>query len=65
MSGLSGQQTLHQQVKAGQIEVRRGIDRFTDDGVVFAGEAEATKVDVVVFATGFRQAVDFIDPAVV
>ena len=39
-----------------------------DSGVhvlVFAGEAEATKVDVVVFATGFRQAVDFIDPAVV
>ena len=65
VSGLSGQQTLHQQVKAGQIEVRRGIDRFTDDGVVFAGESEATEVDVVVFATGFRQAVDFIDPAVV
>ena len=53
------------EVKDGRIEVRRGIERFTEDGVVFAGETASTPVDVVIFATGFRQAVDFIDPEVV
>jgi thioredoxin reductase len=40
-------------IRDGSIAIRRGIARFTTDGVVFAG-ASAEKFDAVVLATGFR-----------
>jgi cation diffusion facilitator CzcD-associated flavoprotein CzcO len=40
-------------IRDGSIKVRGGIDRFTSDGVVFAGEREE-KFDAVILATGFR-----------
>jgi cation diffusion facilitator CzcD-associated flavoprotein CzcO len=40
-------------IRDGSIKVRGGIDRFTPDGVVFAGGREE-KFDAVVLATGFR-----------
>src|SRR6185437_1652763 len=40
-------------IRDGSIKVRGGIDRFTPDGVVFAGGREE-RFDAVVLATGFR-----------
>jgi cation diffusion facilitator CzcD-associated flavoprotein CzcO len=40
-------------IRAGSIKVRGGIDRFTSDGVVFAGAREE-QFDAVILATGFR-----------
>ncbi len=40
-------------IRDGSIKVRGGIDRFTPDGVVFAGGREES-FDAVVLATGFR-----------
>jgi cation diffusion facilitator CzcD-associated flavoprotein CzcO len=40
-------------IKDGSIKVRGGIDRFTADGVVFAGNG-AEPFDAVILATGFR-----------
>jgi cation diffusion facilitator CzcD-associated flavoprotein CzcO len=40
-------------IRDGSIRILGGIDRFTPDGVVFAGPA-AEKFDAVVLATGFR-----------
>jgi hypothetical protein len=57
--------TLHDELEAGRITVRKGIQRFTSDGIVFDSEESPTPVDVVVFATGYRQGVSFIDPEIV
>jgi hypothetical protein len=70
VSGLAGQKTLHEQLEDGQVTVKRGINRFTADGVYFKDkdgndEATSTKVDAVIFATGYRQQAGFIDPQVV
>jgi len=40
-------------IREGSIKIRRGIDCFTSDGVVFADGA-AEPFDVVILATGFR-----------
>jgi cation diffusion facilitator CzcD-associated flavoprotein CzcO len=40
-------------IRDGSIKVRRGIDHFTPDGVVFSNQA-AQPFDAVVLATGFR-----------
>lgn len=40
-------------IRDGSIKVRGGIDRFTADGVVFAGNG-AEPFDAVILATGFR-----------
>jgi cation diffusion facilitator CzcD-associated flavoprotein CzcO len=40
-------------IRDGSIKVRGGIDRFTSDGVVFAGGREE-KFDAIILATGFR-----------
>jgi cation diffusion facilitator CzcD-associated flavoprotein CzcO len=40
-------------IRDGSIKIRGGIDRFTPDGVVFAGAAE-DNFDAVILATGFR-----------
>jgi cation diffusion facilitator CzcD-associated flavoprotein CzcO len=40
-------------IRDGSIEVRGGIDRFTPEGVIFAGEGER-KFDAIILATGFR-----------
>jgi cation diffusion facilitator CzcD-associated flavoprotein CzcO len=40
-------------IRDGSIKIRGGIERFTPDGVVFAGAAEE-KFDAVILATGFR-----------
>ena len=44
-------------VEAGQIAVRPGIERFSAEGVVFAGGASA-RFDAVVLATGYRHALE-------
>ncbi|HYS81968.1 MAG TPA: NAD(P)/FAD-dependent oxidoreductase [Anaeromyxobacteraceae bacterium] len=44
-------------VEAGRIAVRPGIDRFSAEGVVFAGGARA-RFDAVVLATGYRHALE-------
>ena len=69
VSGLAGQKTLHDQLEDGQIVVKRGINSFTSDGVFFKDkdgndELIPTKVDAVIFATGYRQQAGFIDPQV-
>jgi cation diffusion facilitator CzcD-associated flavoprotein CzcO len=40
-------------IRDGSIKIRGGIDRFTPDGIVFAGATEE-KFDAVILATGFR-----------
>jgi indole-3-pyruvate monooxygenase len=49
-------------IRAGRIAVHAGIDRFTEDGVVFT-DGETLAVDAVVLATGYRPALeDFLVP---
>src|SRR6202021_190121 len=40
-------------IRDGSIKVRRGIERLTDDGVVFS-DGKSESFDAVVLATGFR-----------
>ena len=44
-------------IRAGRIGVHGGIERFTEDGVVFA-DGETLAVDAVVLATGYRPGLD-------
>jgi cation diffusion facilitator CzcD-associated flavoprotein CzcO len=49
-------------IRDGTIKVRLGIDRFTNDGVVFT-DARAEPFDAVVLATGFRPDLRALLPA--
>ena len=65
VSGLAGQIPLHSQLTRGWVHVKRsGIERFTKDSIIFQDGTEH-KCDAVVFATGYRQQVPFVDPKVV
>ena len=65
VTGLVGSTTLHDEVARGQIVVRRSIDSFTEDGICFDGSEAAERIDVVIYATGFKQAADFVPPDIV
>lgn len=66
MSGLNGRATLHDELEAGRVVVRRGIARFTRRGVVFSDDPDReVPVDVVVLATGYKQTANFVDPRIV
>ncbi len=49
-------------IRKGHVQVRPEIERFTRDGVVFAGGEEA-RFDAVILATGYRPAMAFLDEA--
>ena len=58
--------TVHSEIANEHIACRRGIERFTPDGVVFAGDGgKETPLDCVIMATGFKQHCQFVDPQVV
>lgn len=47
-------------IKAGRIVVHRGVERFTDDGVLFV-DGQKAPFDAVILATGYRPALaDFL-----
>jgi hypothetical protein len=69
VSGLAGQETLQKQLERGSVRFKRGIVRFTEEGVVLRDkdgneESEVTPIDAVIFATGYRQQAGFVDPKV-
>lgn len=41
--------------------MRRGIERFTRAGVVFADDTQEKRFDAVILATGYRPAVSFLE----
>lgn len=50
-------------IRAGQVKLRGGITRFTPGGVQFA-DGEEQPFDEVILATGFRAALQFLEPLV-
>jgi len=64
MTGLNGRATLHDELEAGRVEVKKGIKRFTTTAVVFTDDS-TVEADLVVLATGFKQQASFVDPQVV
>lgn len=56
--------TIHDLCQAGLITGKRGISKITKNSVVFA-DGEEVECDAIIYATGFKQAVDFIDPKIV
>jgi cation diffusion facilitator CzcD-associated flavoprotein CzcO len=54
---------LVEAIRAGQVKLRRGISHFTRDGCHFEDGAEE-RFDEVIFATGFRAALQFASPLV-
>ncbi|GIY00782.1 flavin-containing monooxygenase 5 [Caerostris darwini] len=52
-------------ILSGRVIVKGDIDRFEENGVVFAGENTVTKVDAVVLATGYKIQFPFLDSSVV
>lgn len=56
--------TIHDLCEQGLISGKRGIKRLTENGLVFA-DGEEIECDAIIWATGFKQAVDFIDPKLV
>lgn len=56
--------TIHDYIRQGKITGKRGIKRITPDSIIFS-DGEEVKVDAIVYATGFKQAIEFLDPAIV
>jgi len=56
--------TIHDSIRAGKITGKRGLARLTEDSVIFT-DGEEVKVDVIIYATGFKQAIEFLDPEIV
>lgn len=44
---------LTEKIRKGVVVLKKKIDHFTSDGVVFEGEEDVTKIDLVVLATGY------------
>jgi dimethylaniline monooxygenase (N-oxide forming) len=55
---------IRARIAAGRVLVRPGIERFDGDGVVFLDGTRA-KVDLIVWATGYKVTFPFLDPALV
>lgn len=51
---------LPNRILSGRVEIKPDIDHFTEDGVVFKGEKDETKCDVVILATGYNIKYPFI-----
>ena len=67
MSGLHHPdgRTVHDDLEDGNIIVKHGIERFTENGMIFTDNPGVeVQVDCVIMATGFKQHCDFIDPNV-
>lgn len=54
---------LYDRVGHGDIVIKPGIERFAGDSVVFA-DGTRSQPDIVVFATGYRVTLPFLDPDV-
>lgn len=50
---------------AGRIAVRPNIKEFTPEGVIFEGSTEVTPVDTVIFATGYKLELPFVDKSII
>jgi len=57
--------TLHDELEKGTISVKKHIREFSETGVFFEDDSEPTEVDFVIFATGYKQGVSFVDPEIV
>ncbi|KAF8778564.1 Dimethylaniline monooxygenase like protein [Argiope bruennichi] len=57
--------TLPNCVLSGKVIVKGDIEKFEENGVVFAGEEQVTKVDSVVLATGYDIKFPFLDSSVI
>jgi dimethylaniline monooxygenase (N-oxide forming) len=55
---------IHDLCGSGLITGKRGIERITESTVVFT-DGEEVECDAIIWATGFKQAVEFLDPAIV
>lgn len=66
VTGLSDpEHTLHDELEKGKIIVKNQIQKFTSQGVLFDNDTEETSIDFVIFATGYKQCISFIDPEIV
>ncbi|GFQ89026.1 dimethylaniline monooxygenase 5 [Trichonephila clavata] len=52
-------------ILSGRVIVKGDIERFEENGVVFAGEKTVTKVDAVILATGYEIKFPFLDNTVI
>ncbi|GFT56997.1 dimethylaniline monooxygenase 5 [Nephila pilipes] len=52
-------------ILSGRVIVKGDIERFEENGVVFAGEKTVTKVDTIILATGYEIKFPFLDSSVV
>jgi len=51
---------LPTKIMCGTVQVKSDIARFTENGVVFQGEQQETKCDVVILGTGYKFVVPFL-----
>ncbi|XP_067138879.1 dimethylaniline monooxygenase [N-oxide-forming] 2-like [Centruroides vittatus] len=56
---------LTENIRKGNVVLKNKIDHFTSDGVVFEGETNVTKIDLVVLATGYDVKLPMIDSKII
>ena len=52
-------------ILAGRAVVRPNVQEFTENGVIFEGDEEVTEVDEVIFATGYKMELPFVDKSII
>jgi dimethylaniline monooxygenase (N-oxide forming) len=57
--------SLNNVILAGRVQVRPNVKEFTENGVIFEGDTEVTEVDAVVFATGYKMELPFVDKSII
>jgi len=57
--------SLPNRILSGTVEVKGDIQEFTENGVIFKGDHNATSCDVVVFATGYEISFPFLEQRII
>lgn len=52
-------------ILSGRIIIKRNIDRFVENGIIFEGEDQITEADAVILATGYHIKFPFIDSQII
>lgn len=57
--------SLPNAILSGRAQVRPNVKEFTENGVIFEGDEEETEVDEVIFATGYKMELPFVDKSII
>ena len=55
---------LPNRILSGTVQMKNDIQEFTENGVIFVGDDQETKIDSVILATGYEMSFPFLDDSI-